>query len=59
MKEIRIGRLIARIGILVLSTGLICNAFEIISLTVFRIIVLAGIITEVIALVFTLKKSEF
>ena len=59
MKEIRIGRLIALIGILVLSTGLICNAFEIISLTVFRIIVLAGIITEVIALVFTLKKSEF
>lgn len=59
MKKIGIGRLVSLIGILVLSVGLVCNAFEIVSITAFRMIVLAGIITEVIALVFILKKSEF
>jgi len=59
MKKISIGRLISFIGILVLSIGLICNAFEFVSITAFRIIVLVGIIMEVVALFFILKKSEF
>ncbi|MBQ9920694.1 MAG: hypothetical protein IJO52_00775 [Clostridia bacterium] len=59
MKKIGIGRFIALIGILVLSIGLICNSFEFVSITAFRIIVLVGIITEVVALILILKKSEF
>jgi len=59
MRRIGIGRLISLIGILVLSIGLICNAFEIVSITAFRIIVLAGIIAEVAALILILKKNEF
>ena len=59
MKKISIGRLIGLIGILVLSIGLICNAFEFVSITAFRIIVLVGIIMEVLALIFILKKNEF
>ena len=59
MKKISIGRLISLIGILVMSIGLICNAFELISIVAFRIIVLVGIIMEVVALIFILKKSEF
>jgi len=59
MKKISTGRLISLIGILILSMGLICNGFEWVSIAVFRVIVLAGIITEVIALVFILKKDEF
>ena len=59
MKKISIGNLISLIGILFMSIGLIFNAFEIVSITVFRIIILVGIIAEVIALIFILKKSEF
>ena len=59
MNKISIGRLNSLIGVLVLSMGLICNAFEIVSSAAFRIIVLVGIITEVVALIFTIKKSEF
>lgn len=59
MKNISIGRLISSIGILVLSIGLICNGFEFISITAFRIIVLIGIVFQAIALGFILKKSEF
>lgn len=59
MKNISTGRLISFIGILILSIGLICNGFELVSITVFRIIVLVGIIMQVIALVFILKKNEF
>lgn len=59
MKNVSIGRLISFIGILILSIGLICNSFEFVSVTLFRMIVLVGIITEIIALIFILKKSEF
>ncbi len=59
MKKISIGRLMVFIGILVLSIGLICNAFEFVTIMVFRIIVLVGIIIEVLALVLILKKNEF
>lgn len=59
MKNVAIGRLISSIGILLLSIGLICNGFELVSIAVFRIIVLVGIIAQAIALVFILKKNEF
>ncbi|MGN0538286.1 MAG: hypothetical protein ACI4KI_00350 [Candidatus Fimenecus sp.] len=59
MKKISIGRLISLIGILVLSIGLVFNAFEFVSIAAFRIIVLVGIIAEVLALILILKKSEF
>ena len=59
MKNISIGRLISFIGTLILSVGLSCNGFELISITAFRIIVLVGILVHVIALVFSLKKNEF
>ena len=59
MKNVSIGRLTLFIGTLILSIGLICNSFELVSVTLFRIIVLVGIITEIIALIFILKKSEF
>lgn len=59
MKNISTGRLISSIATLLLSIGLICNGFELISITAFRIIVLVGIIVQVIALVFILKKNEF
>ena len=58
MKKMSAGRLISIIGILILSIGLICNAFEFMSITAFRGIVFAGIVIEVIALIFILKKSE-
>lgn len=59
MKKASIGRIICSIGILILSIGLICNGFELVSVAVFRIIVLAGIIAEIAALVFALKRNEF
>lgn len=58
MKNVAIGRLISSIGILLLSIGLICNGFELVSIAVFRIIVLVGIIAQAIALVFILKKND-
>lgn len=59
MKKYSIGRIISLIGILILAIGLICNSFELISLTIFRIVVLAGIITQIVALVLILTKKEF
>ena len=54
-----VGQLISSIGTLILCAALLCNGFELISLTVFRIIVAVGIITNAVALFFILKKSEF
>ncbi len=59
MKNISNGRLVSFIGTFIISIGLICNGFELISITAFRIITLVGIIVHVIALVFALKKKEF
>ena len=59
MKSLSIGRLISFIGILILSAGLICNSFELISAVVFRAIVSLGIITETAALVIGLKQNCF
>ena len=59
MKQKRsIGRLVSSIGTLILSVGLICNGFEIISNSVFRLIVLVGIIVHLIALGIILKRKE-
>ena len=54
-----LGKLVSSIGTLVLGVGLICNAFEIISINVFRLIVLIGIIVHLIALGIILKEKEF
>ena len=59
MKQKRsLGRLVSSIGTLILSVGLICNGFEIISNSVFRLIVLVGIIVHLIALGIILKRKE-
>lgn len=54
-----LGKLVSFIGTLVLGVGLICNGFEIISINVFRLIVLIGIIVHLIALGIILKEKEF
>lgn len=59
MKKISIGQLISIIGTLFLCAGLICNGFELVSITVFRIIVAIGIIAQIVALFFILKKCEY
>ena len=53
------GRIVSVLGILILCAGLLCNSFELISNTVFRIIVLIGIIVNLIALCIILKREEF
>lgn len=59
MKNISIARIVSLIGILVLSTGLILNSFELISTRAFRIITLLGLVVEVSALFLTFRKNEF
>lgn len=54
-----LGKLVSSIGTLILSVGLICNGFEIISNDVFRLIVLVGIIVHLIALGIIVKRNEF
>ena len=54
-----LGKLVSSIGTRVLGVGLICNGFEIISINVFRLIVLIGIIVHLIALGIILKEKEF
>ena len=58
-RKISIAQLISIIGTLILCAGLFCNGFEIISNTVFRIMVAIGIFAHVAALFLILKKSEF
>ena len=58
-RKISAGQLISIIGILILSAGLLCNGFELISITVFRVIMAIGIITQVIALILILKNNEY
>ena len=53
------GRIISLTGTIMLCMGLFCNAFGLLSNTVFRIIVLMGIILQGIALFLTFKKGEF
>jgi len=58
-RKVSIGQLISIIGTLILYVGLFCNGFELVSITVFRIIIAIGIIAQVVALFFILKKNEF
>ena len=58
-RKYSVGRIVSIIGILILCVGLLCNGFELISITMFRIIVLIGIIVNMIALYIILKKKEF
>lgn len=59
MKKTSIGRLLGFVGIIILSVGLLCNSFEVISIDIFRIITLIGIVVEIVALFFILKRKEF
>jgi len=54
-----LGKYVSVMGTLILCVGLICNGFEIISNSVFRLIVLVGIIVHLIALGIILKRKEF
>lgn len=54
-----LGQLLSSIGTLVLCVGLICNGVEIISISVFRLIVLIGIIVHLMALGIILARKEF
>ena len=58
-RKYSVGRIVSIIGILILCVGLLCNGFELISITMFRIIVLIGIIVNMIALYIILKRKEF
>lgn len=58
-KKISIGQRISFVGIFILCAGLFCNGFEFISIDVFRVITAIGIITQVVALFFILKRNEF
>lgn len=59
MRKRSVGQWLALLGNLVVSIGLLLNGFEIVSHTVFRIIVLIGVIIDIVALFFIWKKSEF
>ncbi len=58
-KKLSLARTISSIGILVLCAGLICNAFELINVFIFRITTLIGIIIQIIALIIAFKRKEF
>lgn len=58
MRKRSVGQWLALLGNLVVSIGLLLNGFEIVSHTVFLIIVLIGVIIDIVALFF-MKKSEF
>ncbi len=58
-RKLSIGQLISIIGTLILCAGLFCNGFELVSNTVFRIIVTVSIVTQAVALFFIFKKNEF
>ncbi len=58
-KKLSLARIISSIGILILCAGLICNAFELINVFIFRITTLIGIIIQIIALIVAFKRKEF
>ena len=58
-RKYSVGRIVSIIGILILCMGLLLNGFELISNTIFRVIVLVGIIVNLVALCIILKKEEF
>lgn len=58
-RKVSIGQLISIIGTLIICVGLFCNGLEVISNTVFRIIVLVGIIAQAIALFSFSRERNF
>ena len=59
MRKRSIGQWLVLIGNLVLCIGLILNGFEVISLSVFRVFVLIGLVIFIAALIVIWKRSEF
>ena len=58
-RKCSVGRIVSIIGILILCVGLLCNSFELISTAVFRNVVLAGLIVNLIAVCIILNRDEF
>lgn len=46
-------------GNFILCVGLLLNAFEVVSVSGFRIFVLIGIITDVSGIILAIRKNEF
>ena len=59
MRKRSIGQWLVLAGNLVICVNLILNGFEIIPLTVFRIITAIAVIIDIVALILIWKKSEF
>jgi len=58
-RKVGAGQFISLIGTFILCAGLALNAFDVIPVAVFRLIVAAGIVVQIVALVFILKRKEF
>lgn len=58
-KRVSFGRVINMIGILIMAISLLGNAFELLSITTFRIMIFFGILVQGIGLIYILKKKEF
>lgn len=58
-KRVGFGRVINVIDILIMAISLLGNAFELLSITTFRIMIFFGILVQGIGLVYILKKKEF
>ena len=54
-----IGKILSLCGTGILTVALLCNGFELVSATVYRIIGGIGIAVELAALVFILKRNAF
>ena len=59
MRKRSIGQWLVLAGNLVICIDLLLNGFELISLTVFRAIILIAVVIDISALVVIWKKSEF
>ena len=57
-RKIRIGQLISAIGSFLTGIGLILNGFELVPVPVFRVIVLAGVLLQAVALIVILTRKE-
>ncbi len=58
-RKMSIGQSISLIGTLIICIGLLLNGFELISNTIFRLIVLVGVIIHGAALAVILKRNQF
>lgn len=57
-KRVSFGRVINMIGILIMAISLLGNAFELLSITTFRIMIFFGILVQGIGLIYILKKKN-